>query len=173
MKKLIIAIAIISLFAIAISSFNFSVTDNIIGMESESTEFDTTVIIPPDHEHDYAFELTKKSTCLGKGIVTYTCDCGDSFTEELEPNGHTSVKAGSKSATCTDRGYVNYVCSVCDVGLSVSYTPALGHSFTDAGSGCGPGCYYSCVRCGLVSTNRVPCTDKDTNGVCDLCGNNI
>lgn len=40
------------------------------------------------HVHDYKEEITKEPTCTEAGEKTYTCDCGDSYTEEIPAKGH-------------------------------------------------------------------------------------
>lgn len=51
------------------------------------------------HEHDYT--VTKVDpTCTTNGSITYTCTCGDTYTEIINPTGHTFN--GSK---CTKCGY--------------------------------------------------------------------
>lgn len=43
----------------------------------------------PPHEHSYTSEITQEPTCTVAGVMTYTCECGDSYTEEIEATGHT------------------------------------------------------------------------------------
>ena len=158
MKKLIIIFAIIALFAIAFNAFGDALSgpssDSDVTSEKESISFDSdsaSTDISTEHKHEYTAKVTKEASCTSVGITTYTFSCGDSYTEEIEALGHTRVSAGGKDATCTNQGYVNIVCSVCDQGLDVEWIPAIGHNFTDAGSGCGPNCYYSCIICGEKS----------------------
>lgn len=44
-----------------------------------------TPILPidPDHAHSYVSAVTKEATCSEMGETTYTCDCGDTYTEEV------------------------------------------------------------------------------------------
>lgn len=41
------------------------------------------------HTHSYTSEVTAAATCLGAGVTTYSCTCGDSYTERILPTGHT------------------------------------------------------------------------------------
>ncbi len=50
------------------------------------------------HTHDYTYEITTAATCTTAGVRTYTCECGDTYTEIIPAIGHT---------------YVDGVCSVC------------------------------------------------------------
>ena len=43
------------------------------------------------HSHSYTGEETKEATCTESGLITYTCDCGDSYTEAVEAKGHDFV----------------------------------------------------------------------------------
>ena len=40
----------------------------------------------PAHTHEY--ESTTTATCTAAGVTTYTCSCGDTYTEETEKLGH-------------------------------------------------------------------------------------
>ncbi|MBR3835248.1 MAG: dockerin type I repeat-containing protein [Clostridia bacterium] len=80
------------------------------------------------HIHSYAFEVTTAATCVTKGVKTYTCVCGDTYTEELPLIDHKYVHRTSEPATCTSSGKSHYRCSVCGDSY-IKYTPAaLGHS---------------------------------------------
>ncbi len=39
--------------------------------------------------HKYESKVTKEPTCTNTGIRTFTCHCGDSYTEVIKANGHT------------------------------------------------------------------------------------
>lgn len=45
----------------------------------------------PEHKHSYTEEIIKKPTCTEKGEKTYTCKCGDSYTEPIDATGHNYV----------------------------------------------------------------------------------
>ena len=82
------------------------------------------------HAHDYTGEVTTAATCTENGVRTYTCSCGDSYTEEIPATGH------SYTCTETDDSYV-YTCENCgdsyteeklpivEVNLSVGETYAF------------------------------------------------
>lgn len=38
----------------------------------------------PIHEHDFTSTITASATCTEKGVMTYTCSCGDTYTKEIE-----------------------------------------------------------------------------------------
>jgi hypothetical protein len=38
--------------------------------------------------HSYTSEVTTQPTCTEKGVMTYTCLCGDSYTEDIPATGH-------------------------------------------------------------------------------------
>lgn len=46
--------------------------------------------VPLDREHDHEFEskVTLKPTCTSTGVETFTCYCGESYTEVIAPNYH-------------------------------------------------------------------------------------
>ncbi len=103
----------------------------------------------PDHEHNYTEVVTKQPTCTEDGEKTYTCDCGDSYTEvipatghhyvdgecehcgEKDPDAHTHnyIETITKEPTCTEEGEKTYTCECGD-----SYTevmPATSHHYVD------------------------------------------
>ena len=41
--------------------------------------------------HKFAQTITKAPTCTEKGIMTYTCECGKTYTEEIDATGHKTV----------------------------------------------------------------------------------
>ena len=51
------------------------------------------------HTHSYIDEETKEATCTEAGIITYTCECGDSYTENVAAKGHSFT-----DGFCTDCG---------------------------------------------------------------------
>lgn len=56
------------------------------------------------HEHVYQEEVTKEATCTEVGEKTFTCECGDSYTEEIEAPGHAYTDAVTKEPGCTEEG---------------------------------------------------------------------
>ena len=49
------------------------------------------------HKHNYVTTITKEPTCTETGEKTFTCDCGDSYTEEIPAKGH-----NFENGECTD-----------------------------------------------------------------------
>ena len=50
------------------------------------------------HSHSYTSKITKEATCTEKGVKTFTCSCGATYTEDIPAKGH---------------NYNNGVCSNC------------------------------------------------------------
>ena len=70
-------------------------------------------IIPEPHTHSYASKITKAATCTTDGIKTYTCSCGDSYTETVKATGH-KYTAKVVKPTYTSQGYTLHTCSCGD-----------------------------------------------------------
>ncbi len=91
----------------------------------------TPLVLPGDfHEHDYKSEVTTPATHLKTGVMTYTCECGDSYTEEIEKTpGHSYTSKVTTPATHLKTGVMTYTCECGD-----SYTEEIektpGHSYT-------------------------------------------
>ena len=73
-----------------------------------------------EHTHSYTEEKTEP-TCTEKGKITYTCQCGDSYTEETEAIGH---------------NFGDGVCAICGVS-DPDYVPPHTHSFVEGKCECG------------------------------------
>lgn len=146
------------------------------------------------HVHDYKEDITKEPTCTEAGEKTYTCDCKDSYTEEIPAKGHSYKEEITKEPTCTEEGEKTYTCACGD-----SYTekiPAKGHHFEDGiCTDCGekdpdyhkhdyveditkePTCTeegektYTC-ECGDSYTEKIPMTDHHygDDDICTDCG---
>lgn len=58
---------------------------------------------PEQHEHQYEETITKKPTCTEGGEKTYTCECGDSYTEPISAKGHSYGEDG----VCKECGATN------------------------------------------------------------------
>lgn len=85
----------------------------------------------PPHTHSYTSTVTKQPTCTATGVRTYTCSCGDSYTEVIPATGHTEVTIPAVAPTCTATGLTEgKKCSVCGTIITAQQTvAALGHSW--------------------------------------------
>ena len=77
--------------------------------------------IDKDHKHSYTSAVTKAPTCTEDGVRTFTCQCGDAYTEAIAKTGH-SYTTATEEAT----GKTVYTCSVC--GHSYKSTCGYTHS---------------------------------------------
>jgi hypothetical protein len=95
-----------------------------------STEPSTEPSEEPVHEHEYVAEVTKPATCGAAGEKTFTCECGDSYTEVIPATGnHTYVAEVTTEANCVLPGVMTYTCSVCG-DTYTEVIPATGeHTF--------------------------------------------
>ena len=67
------------------------------------------------HTHEYTSTVTKAATCTEDGVMTYTCECGKSYTEVIEATGHSfGAWEVLKPATCLATGIQTRTCSKCD-----------------------------------------------------------
>ncbi len=100
--------------------------------ETTANETAETKPVPepePVHEHNYRKEITKMPTCTEPGIETYTCDCGDSYTEEIPAKGHDEGEWSTVvEPTCTTEGKKVLKCTTCGEVLKEEVIPALGHT---------------------------------------------
>ena len=79
-----------------------------------------TTPAPIAHTHSYTSTVTKEATCGEDGIRTYTCSCGDSYTEAIPATGnHAYTSKVTKEPDVGVTGIKTYTCSVC------------GHTYTE------------------------------------------
>lgn len=63
-----------------------------------------------EHIHKYASEVTKEPLCEEPGEITFTCECGDTYTAETTVTGHSYHAQTTKEPTCTEPGEATYTC---------------------------------------------------------------
>ena len=73
-----------------------------------------------EHTHSYTSKITKAATCTEKGVKTYTCSCGNSYTEAVAATNHkNAVDKAAVAATCTAKGYTaGKYCPDCKTWIS-------------------------------------------------------
>ena len=132
---------------------------------------------PEEHEHIYQNSVTKQATCTEKGIRTYACSCGETYTEEIPALGHREVIDAAVAPTETTEGKTQGShCSVCGVILKKQEViPATGgntkpeeptdpethehvyqKSMTQAANCTTPGIYTYTCNCGKTYTEEIP-----------------
>ena len=90
-----------------------------------------TIAPVESHTHKYTATVTKAATCTEDGVMTYTCECGDSYTEVIKATGHKfGAWTTTTAATCTEDGVQTRTCSVC--GEKETRTiAATGHKYVE------------------------------------------
>ena len=89
------------------------------------------------HTHFYTSKITKAATCTTQGEKTFTCSCGNTYTETLAKKAHsfTSKKVTStylkSNATCTNPAVYFYKCANCPEKGTETFTNGsiLEHNF--------------------------------------------
>ena len=113
-----------------VDGFKLGVYAGTAGEEYAKT-FNIPYEILPDHTHSYTSKVTKPATCTEDGVRTYTCECGDSYTETIPATGHNySDFVVTKPATCTEDGVKTKTCANCNDKITESI-PKTGHTFSD------------------------------------------
>ena len=109
------------------------------------------------HEHVYTESITKEATCTDTGVKTFTCECGDTYTEPLDVIEHSyEIVAGSEvSSTCTNDGKESDIkCSICENVVAGAVVPASGHSYGDY----------------IYNNNATTQADGTETATCSVCG---
>lgn len=71
------------------------------------------------HTHSYTAAVTAEPTCTETGTRTYTCYCGESYTESIPATGHNYVNGVCSKCGASDPDYEEPVTLT---GISVNYT---------------------------------------------------
>ena len=125
----------------------------------ETTTEETTTA----HTHDYSSAITKEAACMTEGVMTYTCECGDTYTEGIPAAGHSfGAYTYNNDATDLADGTETAICSVC--GASDTRTAAGTklehiHSYTPYVSS-----YPTCTTEGVM-TSTCECGDSYTEPI--------
>ena len=116
------------------------------------------------HVHSYTESITKQPTCTEEGEKTFTCDCGDTYTEIILAKGHTEIIDKAVPATCTTDGKTEgshcYVCG--EVIKAQTVIKATGHNFGSWSTTKAATCTESgtqtrkCASCGKTETKTIP-----------------
>ncbi len=93
---------------------------------------------PEACEHTFTESSRTPATCTGYGEVTYSCSCGESYSELLEPTGHNYQITNTVEPTCTTDGYIAFTCQSGCGATKQQTLSALGHDFVG----------NICYRCG-------------------------
>ncbi len=104
--------------------------DSVVYCSVCNTELSRTAETIPATGHSHTPAVTAP-TCTEKGYTTYTCTCGDTYTDnEVDALGHTVVTDAAVAPTCTDTGKTEGKhCSVCNkVLVAQEVINALGHT---------------------------------------------
>ena len=148
---------------------------------SESIVYSDT-LPETDHIHSYTQSERTGNDCIGY-TVTYTCSCGDSYTETdyTGVTGH-SYTVKRTEPTCLKEGSIVYTCSKCGDSFTV-VLPLAEHSWSESWSKDGAEHWHECTVChekkdvaahvwdeGQV-TSQATCTGEGVmTYTCTVCG---
>lgn len=121
----------------------------------------------PEHKHEYTASLTTNPTCTEEGVMTYTCSCGDSYTEAYPKLEHQYESAVTKEPNCAVEGEMTYTCTLCGDSYTepievIAHTPGAAQTTVE------PTCtkegekVVKCTVCGaVISTESIPMTEHE------------
>lgn len=79
-------------------------------------------------QHEFDEIITQDSTCTTKGLKTFSCDCGYSYTEEISQKTHSFTEKviddqyKFSNATCTSPAKYYYSCKNCQAAGTSTFT---------------------------------------------------
>ena len=84
----------------------------------EATEALEEITEPTEepHTHNYTETITTEASCETVGLKTFTCECGDTYTEEISATGHIYENyVSNEDATYLADGTETAKCNTCDL----------------------------------------------------------
>ena len=123
-------------------------------------------------EHKYTDSVTTAAGCETEGVKTFTCPCGDSYTEAIAALGHNEVIDKAVDPTCTATGLTEGKhCDRCDkVLVAQTQVSALGHKIEQHANCTNAGV---CTVCGEVleeALGHSVIVDKAVDPTCTATG---
>ncbi|MGM9554164.1 MAG: hypothetical protein ACI3V2_07640 [Faecousia sp.] len=109
--------------------------------------------IMPTHTHAYTSSVTTAATCTTDGVMTYTCACGDNYTEAIPATGHSYTGTVTKEATCGAEGVRTYTCSQCGDTYTEAIAKTGNHSYSSSYDSATGITTYTCSVCGNSYTS--------------------
>ena len=76
--------------------------------------------------HSYTPSVTKEPTCTEEGLMTFTCDCGEHYTQPIPRTDH-QYEDTVQEPDCTHMGRTVHTCTVCGHHYEDAFVDALGH----------------------------------------------
>lgn len=117
MKKRLLMILAVSVLMIGCGNTDTTDQETNNGADVQQTQQETEPQTEEEtiHEHAYTESITTEATCEADGLKTFTCECGDSYTEPITAMGHsygeyvynndaTTSADGTETATCSTCG---------------------------------------------------------------------
>ena len=91
-------------------------------------DVETGIIPSIAHTHNYTPAVTTEPTCEADGVKTFSCGCGDAYTEAIPALGHDMVVDAAVAPTCESTGLTEGShCTRCDHKVEQEEVAALGH----------------------------------------------
>lgn len=119
-NKIVVLLTALMTATLLVACGSSNVTENTETTSTETTvEAENTTTPNPTeapHEHTYTETITTEATCEADGVKTFTCECGDSYTESITSIGHVfETYTSNNDATYTADGTETAKCNNCEV----------------------------------------------------------
>lgn len=113
MKKKVMIILMMAILLIGCGSTGGTVAEEKQAESESQIQEDTE---KEEHTHAYVEQITTEATCETEGLKTFTCECGDTYTEVIATTGHIFENyVPNNDATYLADGTETAVCSFCEL----------------------------------------------------------
>lgn len=113
-----------------IQTYSGKVTDVTNTTVANKTNYSIKLVV--NEKHDYNSKVLQEPDCVTPGVMEYTCDCGDTYTEEIPVVAHTWDNGSvTKEATCVEAGEKLFTCTYCHQ-TRTEITPMTDHEYSDS-----------------------------------------
>lgn len=175
-NKKLIAIVTASLMVMSMTAcgneeapVNSNVSSAEASVSAEKTSANTEAVTPEPtveptaepHTHAYTDAVTLESTCMAEGVKTFTCECGDSYTEVIPATGHQFVSyVSNNDATYLADGTETATCVCGETDVRVAEGSKLNYTYADANK--------TMYAKSSVNVRSLPSTDGEKLGSLNL-----
>ena len=129
-------------------------------------------------KHNYSETIVEEATCISEGMMLYSCECGDFYTEGIPLADHSGDWVTVSELSCTTDHIRKRVCAICNDVETETVAYATGHSWSEWFVAKNPSTTAEgeqlryCKVCKISETEKLPMIEEEEKLVPELSVNN-